>query len=191
MIPLTVQNTLNPLRGGHQAGLFSRKINPGLVPDAEVAGVVSQAVDSQAQAHVVEEHVARLQDGFVKVRDAMGFFAFLGVVDPAVILPAEEVGIAGAESLEAFRRNMVFQHRRGSHNFEDGAGSELRLNGAIQQRLLGILVESFPFVGGNTNGEIVGVHGGMAHHGQNFAVARIECNNCAGARAERLLGHEL
>ena len=140
LIPLAVQDTRNPLRRWHQAGFLGRKIDAGLVPDAEVAGIVGQSFDSQAQADIVEKDVAGFQDGLMKVGGAMGLWSGLGVKNPAVILPAEEFGVARTKRRKAFRGNVVFQHRRGRHNLENGTWRQLGLNGAIQQGLLGIFV---------------------------------------------------
>ena len=115
LIPLAVQRAFDPFRRGHQASFLARKVNPRFVSDAEVAAVISETVDSQTQAHVVEEHIAGLQDGFMKVRDAVGLWAFLGIVDPAVILPAKKVGVTRTKRRKALRRNVIFQHRRGGH----------------------------------------------------------------------------
>src|SRR5215467_8915303 len=90
LIPLAVLDALDPCWRGHQATLLGRKVNPGLVSEAEVAGIIIETINSKAQAHVVKEDIAGLQNGLVKVRDAVRLWAFLGVVNIAVILPAEE-----------------------------------------------------------------------------------------------------
>ena len=157
LIPLPVQDALGPPRGRHQAALLRRKIDAGFVPDAEVAGVVGEAVNANTQTDIVEKNVAGLQNRPMKVGNAVGLRSRLGVVNPAMVLPAEEVGITGAISCKALLGNMVFQHGRGGDNLEDGAWCELGLDGPIQQRLVGILVQSLPFIRGDAHRKIVGV----------------------------------
>ena len=187
-VPLAMKSPLDPFLRRHEAGLFGGKIDAGLVADAEFAGVIRKPVDSQAHADVVEKDVAGLQNGVVQTEDAVRLRTGLGVVHPAMILAAEERAVAGAKGGETFLGDMVLEHGRGGDDFENGAGSELRLNGAVQQRMQRIVVESLPFIRRNSDGEIVGIRRGAADHGEHFAGARIESNHGAGALAERLFG---
>src|SRR5271165_6243851 len=51
-----------------------------------------------------------------------------------------------------------------------------------------IVVEGFPFVGANADGEIIWIGSGAADHREDFAGARVESDDRAGTRAEGLLG---
>ena len=61
-------------------------------------------------------------------------------VDPAFELAAIKRAIAWAKHAEALRNSFGFVHGGSHDDFEDGAGRQLRLNRAVQQRLLGIFV---------------------------------------------------
>ena len=110
---------------------------------------------------------------------------------PALELAPVKSSIAGAVCGKTFRGIVIFQHRRGGDNFEDGTGRELGLNGAIKKRAQFIFVELLPFFFGNANREIVWIRRWAADHGENFAGARIERDDGARARAEGLLGNRL
>ena len=126
-IPLAMEYTFSPFRRRHQAGFFGREINAGAMAQAHFGGVVREAINAQLHAYVVEKNVAGIEDGFTKVDDAVRTLS----VDPALKLASVKSGVAGAEGGVAFRGNFVFQHGGGGNDFEDGAGSELGLDGAI------------------------------------------------------------
>ena len=125
------------------------------------------AVDAEHLADGVEKNVAGIDDGFVEIDGAVALRA------PAMKRPAVKFGVAGAVDGGVCGNGFGIQHRRGHHDFENGAGRELRLNRAIEQRRVRIGIELCPFGCGNAHGEIVGIECGAADHGQNFAGARV------------------
>src|SRR6476620_7041082 len=91
--------------------------------------------------------------------------ALLGEIDPAFELAAVESAVARAVGGETFRDAVIFQHGGGGDDFENGAGRELGLNCAIEQRVERIVVELLPFLRGDANCKIVGIGSGAADHG--------------------------
>ena len=65
---------------------------------------------------------------------------------------------------------------------------ELRLDGAVNQGLLGIVIEARPFVSGNADGKVIGVVGGLAGHGQHFSGLRVQRHHGALLADQGLLG---
>ena len=84
--------------------------------------------------------------------------------DPALELAAIESGVARAKSSEVLGRIFVLEHGRGGHDLENRPRSKLRLDRAIEQRLLPILVEIFPVVCRDAHREVIGVQRRMAQH---------------------------
>src|SRR6202166_1401030 len=181
-IPLAMEDALDPLLRRHQARLFGRQIDPCFMANAHFGGVVSKAVDAQLHAHVIEKNIAGLENGFAKIDHSVGTLSEY----PAFELTAVEIGIAGTEGGVTFRRNFIFQHGRSGDDFENGAGSELRLNGTIQHGVQRVVVKAFPYLVGNTHRKIVGIGCGAADHGKNFTTARVESNHGARARSQGL-----
>ena len=50
-----------------------------------------------------------------------------------------------------------------------------------------VIVETLPITCRDTYGEIIGVQSRMAHHGQDFSGARVQCDCRTRARAQGLL----
>ncbi len=186
-IPFAVEDPLDPGFGRHKARFFGWKIDAGLMADAHFIAVVSQAVDAELHANGIKEDVAGFQNGFVQVSASVRGRAFFGGIDPALELASIKSAVAGAVSGEAFRDAVVLEHRSGSDNFVDGAGRELRLDGAIEKRVQGIFIELPPLFFRNAHREIVGIGSRAADHGQHFAGAWIEGDDRSGPRAKRLL----
>src|SRR6202030_1734861 len=186
-VPLAMEYALHPFLRGHQARLFGRQVDPCFMTNAHFGGVVSEAVDAQLHAHVIEKNITGIKNGFAKIHDTMRTFP----VHPTFELAAVESGIAGTKRGVTFRGNFIFQHGRGGDDFKNGAGRELRLNGAIQHGVQWIVVKALPYLVRNAHGEIVGVRRGAADHGENFTGARVERDYGAGARSQRLFGHLL
>src|ERR1700676_3406417 len=124
----------------------------------------------------------------MQAKYAMRFRSGLRVENIAMVLTPEEGAVTGTKRREAFLGNMVLEHSRRCHNLENGTGSKLRLNGAVQERMQRVVVETLPFVGRNADGEIIGIGRGAAHHGEHFARAWIKRDHSAGPHAEGLLG---
>src|SRR5260370_42210794 len=105
----------------------------------------------------------------------------LRIVDPALELAAVERPVAWTKCGEILLGNMVLQHGRGGHDFENRSWRKLRLNRAIEQRFLPVFVEILPVVPRDTHGEIVGVQSRRAGHGPDFACARMQRDSGAAA----------
>ena len=71
------------------------------------------------------------------------------------------------------------------------AGGELRLDGLVQQRMVGVVDDLVPVARGEADGELVGIEGGARDHGENLAGVRIHGDDGAGLAFERLLGGHL
>ena len=138
--------------------------------EAQAAAVEGKAIDAEAHADGVKENIAGLQDGFMEIHRAVAGFA----VDPAFELAAVEGAVAGAEDGHIFRDGFRFEHGRGGDDFEDRAGSQLRLNGAIEQRGFRVGIQRGPFLRIDADGEIVGIEVGWLTMRENFAGARIQ-----------------
>src|SRR5260370_16304339 len=117
----------------------------------------------------------------------MRYCSGLRIVDPALELAAVERPVAWTKCGEILLGNMVLQHGRGGHDFENRSWRKLRLNRAIEQRFLPVFVEILPVAPRDTHGEIVGVQSGIAGHCQNFACARIRRYYVAGSRPTTFL----
>ena len=86
----------------------------------------------------------------------------------------------------------AFLHTSHRHDdFENRSGSELRLNGFVQQRFGWISDELTPFLAGDSHGEGVGIKGGAAHHGEHFAIVGIHRDHGAIMAVDGLLGRHL
>src|SRR5467141_662657 len=179
-----MENALDPFRGRHQPRQLLGEIDSRLASEAELAPVVRKTVNAQAHSGIVEKDVARLEDGFVQPHDTMRALS----KDPALELAAIESGVAGAKSSEVFRRILVLQHGCSGDDLENRPWSKLRLNRAIEQRLLPILVEIFPVVCRDAHREVIGVQRGMAHHRQDFSGARVESDCRTRTWPQGLLG---
>src|SRR6202030_1486890 len=115
-----------------QPGLLGGKIDAGFVADAKFAAVIGKSVDSQAHAHIVEKNVARFQNRIMQTQHAVRLRSGLRVENIAMVLAPEECAVAGTKRPETFLGNMVLEHRGRCHNLENGTGSKLRLDGAVQ-----------------------------------------------------------
>ena len=67
----------------------------------------------------------------------------------------------------------------------------LRLNGAVQQRMVGIIGDLFPILRLDAHRKLIGIEGGPADHGQHLAGARIERHHGPVAAIHGQLGHGL
>src|SRR2546425_13160312 len=108
----------------------------------ELGGVVRKTVDAETNSDVIEENIAGFENRFVQIHNSVSFLP----INPALELPPIKRPVPWAKRSETLRRDFVFQHRRGGHDLKDRARSKLRLNGAIQQRMLRIFVELLPLI---------------------------------------------
>ena len=173
-----VINALDPFFGGHESRLFARQIYSRAPAETKAHGVVGNFVDAEPLSDVVEKNVAGIHDGFVETYFSMS----LGF--PAVERASIEAGVTRAIDAVAFGHRFRFEHGGGHDDFKDGAGSELCLDGAIEQRRLFIGVQLGPLLLLDAHGEIVGIECGAADHGENFAGARVQSDYRA-----LLIGH--
>src|SRR5207245_9779577 len=139
-VPLPVKYALHPIFAGHQAGFFGGQVNAGLAAEAELGGVVGNAIDTMPDTKVVEENVAGLIDGPVYVHHTVRTLA----KDPAFELAAVERAITRAKHAEAFRDSLCLIHCRSQDNFENRSGIQLRLNRPIQQGTLRVVIDLRP-----------------------------------------------
>ena len=143
-IPFVVVHALDPLLRWHQPRLFAGQIDSGAPAETEAGGVVADTVDSEHLADVVEEDVAGSHDALVEIHLTVGVIAMKHA--------AVKTGLTGAVDRVIGGYGLRFEHGRRHHDFENGAGSELRLNRAIQQRRFRVGVELGPFLVGNAHG---------------------------------------
>src|SRR5205085_6691735 len=136
--------------------------------------------NAETHADVIEEDITRFHDGFTNIDGSMRTFA----IDPTLKLPAVEGAITGTIGGKAFWRIVIFQHGSSGNDFENGAGRELCLNNAIEQRMQRIFVELAPFFFRNANREIVGVGSWPTDHCQHFAGAWIKGHDSSWSHAE-------
>ena len=66
-VPFVVIDALDPFFRGHQARLFAGQINACAHAQAQAGSVVSDLVDAEHFADVVEEDVAGIDDGSVQI----------------------------------------------------------------------------------------------------------------------------
>src|ERR1700732_2767104 len=99
-VPFAMESALHPLLRGHKAWLFGRQIDSRFMSNAHFCGVVSEAVDAQLHAHVIEKNIAGIENGFAKIHHSVGTFP----EHPALELAAVEGGIAGTKSGVTLRR---------------------------------------------------------------------------------------
>ena len=87
------------------------------------------------------------------------------------------------------RRDRAFlKPRRGHHDLEHRARRVLALDGAVEQRVLGILDHPQPGVAVDGAREAIDLEGRRGHHRQDVAVAGIHHDHGAGVALHGLLG---
>ena len=67
----------------------------------------------------------------------------------------------------------------------------LRLDGAIQQRMIGVVQQHLPVLGADAAGKQVWIERGTAHHGQHFAGSGVQSHHRATAVFHGQLSHRL
>ncbi len=83
------------------------------------------------------------------------------------------------------------QSRQQHDRLERGPGRLLRLNRAIHQRMRRVIHQIVPVLGSDAAGEQIGIEGRAAHHGEHFAIARIERHHGAAAILHGQFGYGL
>src|SRR3984893_12807814 len=97
----------------YQADIFTRQIDAGLASQAQLGGVVRDAIDTQQLSDVIKIDVTRMDDGVVQIHFAMR--RFLGIMENAPV----KFSVPWAEHLETRGNRFGFEHRRGHEYFED------------------------------------------------------------------------
>ena len=136
--------------------------------------VAAQPLDLEPDAHVVEVDVAAERDGLRHVHRAV----------PALLVAAED-GVVDGE----VARTMEFRLRRDHALLQSGQRVEdlerrsrrvAALDGAVEERLLGVAQESAPLRGLDAERERVGIEGGRGDVGQHLARVGIDGHHGAG-----------
>ena len=133
--PGLLADTLLPLRRGHQPLLFAGQVNAGGAAQAKAAGVARDALDAEPFADFVKKDVAGLHNRPVQAHGAVALRA------PAAEGPVVVAGPAGALHGKGAVEETFFQRGGGDDDFENRSRSELRLRGAVQDGLVGVLGE--------------------------------------------------
>ena len=76
-------------------------------------------------------------------------------------------------------------------DLEGGAGCELRLDGLVQQRMVGVVDDLVPVALGEADGELVGIEGGARDHGEDLAGVRVHGDHGAVLAFHGLFGGHL
>ena len=84
-----------------------------------------------------------------------------------------------------------FEAGDGHDDFEGGAGGQLRLDGLVQQRMVGVVEDLVPVALADADGELVGVEGGAGGQGEDLAGVGIHRDDGSGLAFEGLLGGHL
>src|ERR1019366_4901145 len=135
-----------------------------------------------------KEHVTRFADGGVYVYGAVAsmFFEYPVMIEVSVNRDGaravnDETGFDGAR----------LERRGGRHDLKHRTWRELRLDGLVHERLEWVGRELLPLFRVDTLGEVVGVEGRVADHGQDFTRTWINRHHRTRAISERSLRHHL
>src|SRR5882762_10032995 len=127
-VPFAMEHALYPLFTGYESGFLRWQVYAGAMSKPQVRGIIRNPVNSQPLPHVIKEDVARLYDRFMQIHEAVRGLS----VYPTLELPAVKRRVRRTKCRETCGRHLVFEHRGGHDDFEDGARRELRLNRPIQ-----------------------------------------------------------
>src|SRR5438552_2133089 len=173
------------LRLGDETDPLGAELDPGGRAESERFRVLRDGRAADLQSLRVEIHVARLRDAAAEVDGAMTFL--LPVLPRAV----PEVELARAVHL-VHRRDRAFLKARGhQHDLEHRSWRILRLAGAVEQRMVGILHEPQPRGAIDVAGELVDLEGRRRHEREHVAVARVHHHHGARLALHRFLGELL
>ena len=173
-----------PLFRRHHTGNFVRQVDAGFLAKSQSRGVFCDAVDAEFFRQRVEENIAGLVDRFFETHRSVAAF------HPTAKTAAIEFSAPDAVHVKVLRNPLLPSGNR-HDDFESGTRRQLRLNRFVQQRLVRIVDQLVPLVAGNADGKIIGVEGGTAHHGQNFAGVRVHGDHCSILAFHGLLGGNL
>ena len=169
------------LGDGQEARLLALQIHSGDTPEAERARILRDRGAPDLESGLIEEDVAGLDHRPVEVDRAVA--ALLPVLEgpgAQVELPATVHAVEGRERplLQACRRH---------HDLEDRARRVLRLERAIEHRVVGITHDGEPRVTIDRPREAVDGEGRRRRHRQDVAVSRIHHDDRSGATLQGLL----
>ena len=176
-IPLLVVVLHFPFGGRHGPGRFVGQVDAGSGTHADFVSPERDLIDAESRGEGVEEDVAGLIDGFVDVDGAMAG------LDPAALVGAKEVDAAGAMHVHILG-DAFFEAGEGHDDFEGGTGGELRLDGLIHERVLGIGEVFVPGIAADADGELIGIENGTADEREDFAGVGIDGDHGAIAVAQ-------
>ncbi len=183
-IPLLMVVFHLPLGGGHGAGDFVGEVDAGFGAHSDQMSPLGDLVDAEAGGERVEEDVAGLIDGLVDID------CTVAAVNPAALIGAEEIDAAGAMDIHVLG-DAFFESGEGHDDFESGTGGELGLDGLVHEGIFGIGDELVPLVAADADGELVGIEGGAADEGEDFAGVGIDGDHGAVAIAQGIFGGAL
>src|SRR5882757_4469360 len=149
-----------PERGRHVAGDLIGQIDARLLREAEGGRVFGDGVDTEAIGERVIEGVAGVGDGVVDVDHAV------------VPVATEEVPVEGGSAVTRDVHGLgdVLLETGDRHDdLEGAAGSELGLDGFVEEWMVGIVENLVPVVFGKADGKLVGIEGWTRGHGEDFA----------------------
>src|SRR6266436_1564298 len=171
-----------PLRVRDRPGLLVREGDAGGTPKPQAMRVLGDPIDAQPAPNLVEEHVARLDDGLVQVDGAV----------PALLPAVEEMVPEGHAARAGDARegghHAFLQRARGDRDLEGRAGGEHALHGAVVERVLPVLDQRAPLRAPDAAREHVGVEGRVRDHREHLAAPWVERDDCPVGLAEGAVG---
>ena len=160
-----------------------RQINSSLVSVADHLGIVRDVVDIHPVRHVVEERIAGLDNTAMQIHAPV----FAVALEKAAI----KGGAARTVDAEIVVDRSGLKRREGHDRLEGGPGRLLCLDGAVHQRMIGVVQQHLPILRTDAAGKQVGIERGPAHHGEHFAGSRVESHHRATAVFHGQLGYGL
>ena len=144
-----------------------------------------QRVHADLGAQRIEIGVRRHHDGLVHIGHAIGGAAGVAELLAAELVVAGIGNAVGGAALAQFQRG---QADEGLVGRTDGIGAVQR---AVDQRMVGRLVQHAPVVHVDAVDEEIGIERGLRHEGQHLACIGIQRHQRAALPLESLFGHLL
>ena len=172
-IPFLAEVADLPGRRRHHAFGFVGQVDTGLFSQSGLVGVEGDLIDPGAFADIIEVDVGRLHDASMQRNGAMA------TLQVALMIVAVKRCTTRTMDRELVVDRARLKTRYGHDGLEGGPGRILRLNGAIQERMIGVIGD-FPPVGRlDALRKLVGVETGSADHRQDLPGARVHGDNRA------------
>ena len=169
-----------PLVGRDQAGRLEGEIDAGRAPEPQLLRPVGQALHAEAVGELVEVGVTGVAEALVDVQGAPAPLVPL----PELGAPQLDVGLAGDRGRG--RDDLVSEAADACHDLVRGARRLDIADGMVDERLVRVVEQDLELGVRDPAGELVGVVGGEAHHGEHLAGLRVEHDH--GAALEARLG---